>query len=298
MTLFDFQIILAGFLVALPCALLGSFLILRKMVMMGDAISHAVLPGIVLAYLFSGERGSIPMLLGACAMGLLSTFVIEYLHKTAGLQSDASIGVTFTAFFSIGIILISLFADQVDLDQDCVLYGEIAYVPLDAWLLKSGLNLGPRIIWVMSGVSLLVICFLTLFYKELKINSFDPAFAMVSGISALLWHYSLMGMVTLVTITSFEAVGAILVIAFLVGPPATAYLLTTQLKRMLGLSVLFGLSATLLGYGLALLTQGSVAGAIAVAIGTQFIVAFGYYQLLAKSKKGSLVSPLSLHISS
>ncbi len=266
--------------------------------MMGDAISHAVLPGIVLAYLFSGERGSIPMLLGACAMGLLSTFVIEYLHKTAGLQSDASIGVTFTAFFSIGIILISLFADQVDLDQDCVLYGEIAYVPLDAWLLKSGLNLGPRIIWVMSGVSLLVICFLTLFYKELKINSFDPAFAMVSGISALLWHYSLMGMVTLVTITSFEAVGAILVIAFLVGPPATAYLLTTQLKRMLGLSVLFGLSATLLGYGLALLTQGSVAGAIAVAIGTQFIVAFGYYQLLAKSKKGSLVSPLSLHISS
>jgi manganese/zinc/iron transport system permease protein len=296
MTLFDVQILLAGFLVALPCALLGSFLVLRKMVMMGDAISHAVLPGIVIAYLFSGERGSVTMLLGACVIGLFSTFVIEYLHKKAGLQSDASIGVTFTAFFAIGIIFISLFAGQVDLDQDCVLYGEIAYVPLDAWILDNGINLGPRIIWAMSGVSALVIAFLWVFYKELKINTFDPSFAAVSGISAVLWHYSLMGMVTLVTITSFEAVGAILVIAFLAGPPATAYLITTRLKNMLFLSVLFGFSATLLGYLLAVLTLGSVAGAIAVAIGVQFMVIFGYVQMRGKTKKpeeSSIAAPVS-----
>ncbi len=282
MTTFDFQIVLAGFLVALPCALLGTFLVLRKMVMMGDAISHAVLPGIVIAFFLSGERNSGVMLLGACLMGLLSTFLIEYLHKRAGLQADASIGVTFTAFFAIGIILISLFAGQVDLDQDCVLYGEIAYVPLDVWISDSGINLGPRIIWNMAIVSLLVIAFIIVFYKELKINTFDPAFATVAGISAVVWHYSLMSMVTVVTITSFEAVGAILVIAFLAGPASTAFLITNRLKNMLLLSVLFGFSSIILGYILALSTQGSVAGAISVAIGLQFIVVMVVQQMRKK----------------
>jgi len=282
MTLFDIQIILAGFLVALPCALLGSFLVLRKMVMMGDAISHAVLPGIVIAFFISGERNSGVMLVGACTMGLFTTFLIEYLHKKGGLQSDASIGVTFTAFFAIGIILISLFAGQVDLDQDCVLYGEIAYVPLDVWITNFGINLGPRIIWNMGLVSVLVIAFVYLFYKELTINTFDSSFAAVAGISAVVWHYSLMGMVTVVTITSFEAVGAILVIAFLAGPSSTAYLLTTKLKDMLWLSVFFGFTATLLGYLLASITQGSVAGAISVAIGGQFVLVLGILQVKKK----------------
>lgn len=294
MTSFDFQIILAGFLVALPCALLGSFLVLRKMVMMGDAISHAVLPGIVIAFFLSGERNSGTMLLGACVMGLFSTFLIEYLHKKAGLQADASIGVTFTAFFAIGIILISLFAGQVDLDQDCVLYGEIAYVPLDVWITDGGTNLGPRIVWNMAVVSVLVIGFVVLFYKELKINTFDPAFAAVAGISAVVWHYALMGMVTVVTITAFEAVGAILVIAFLAGPPATAFLITTRLKSMLLLSVLLGFSAILLGYGLALSTQGSVAGAISVAIGFQFVVVVVVQQINKKRATMVQSKPLSV----
>lgn len=287
MHLFDLQIILAGFLVALPCALLGCFLVLRKMVMMGDAISHAVLPGIVIAFFLSGERNSGVMLLGACTMGLFSTFIIEYLHKKAGLQADASIGVTFTAFFSVGIILVSLFAGQVDLDQDCVLYGEIAYVPLDVWITSTGVNLGPRIVWNLAIVSLIVIAFISLFYKELKINTFDPSFAAVAGISAVLWHYALMSLVTIVTITAFEAVGAILVIAFLAGPASTAYLITHKLRDMLLLAILFGFTATLLGYLLALYTQGSVAGAISVAIGTQFIATMAYTKL-RKNKRISL----------
>lgn len=296
MALFDLQIILAGFLVALPCALLGCFLVLRKMVMMGDAISHAVLPGIVIAYLFSGDRSSIPMLLGACSMGLISTFLVEYLHKKGGLQSDASIGVTFTTFFAVGIVLISLLAGQVDLDQDCVLYGEIAYVPLDSVILASGLQMGPRIIWTMLVVSILVVAFILVFYKELKINTFDPSFAAVTGISAVLWHYALMSMVTVVTITSFEAVGAILVIAFLAGPSATAYLITHKLKSMLWLSVFFGFTSTVLGYLLALVTQGSVAGAISVAIGLQFAIALAYTQFVKKvmraEGKGQLQVPM------
>ncbi|MBC7389900.1 MAG: metal ABC transporter permease [Opitutaceae bacterium] len=289
--MFDLQIIIAGFLVALPCALLGCFLVLRKMVMMGDAISHAVLPGIVIAFFLSGERSSGIMLLGACGMGLLSTFIIEYLHKKGGLQTDASIGVTFTAFFAIGIILISLFAGQVDLDQDCVLYGEIAYVPLDVWITDRGINLGPRIIWNMGVVSVLVIAFIYIFYKELKINTFDPSFATVAGISAVIWHYSLMGMVTVVTITAFEAVGAILVIAFLAGPAAAAFLLSSKLKTMLFLSVGFGFSATLIGYFLAYTTQGSVAGAISMAIGFQFMVVFMFYIYKKRHLKTIIIDP-------
>ncbi|NRA48492.1 MAG: metal ABC transporter permease, partial [Phaeodactylibacter sp.] len=129
-----FWIILTGALVATSCGLLGAFLVLRKMAMLGDAISHAVLPGIVIAYLFSGSRETLPMLIGAAGIGVLTTFLVEFLHQKARLQIDASIGITFTWLFAIGIIMISMYVGQVDLDQDCVLYGEIAYVPLDLWI--------------------------------------------------------------------------------------------------------------------------------------------------------------------
>src|SRR5690554_6833283 len=144
----DFWIILTGVLVALNCGLLGCFLILRKMAMIGDAISHAVLPGIVLAFLFTGSRDSVTMLIGAGSLGVLTTFLIEFFHKRGKLQTDASIGVTFTFLFAVGVILISVFAGKVDLDQDCVLYGEIAYVPLDLWITDTGFIMGPRVLYI------------------------------------------------------------------------------------------------------------------------------------------------------
>ncbi|MCH2085272.1 MAG: metal ABC transporter permease, partial [Saprospiraceae bacterium] len=124
-------IILTASLFAISCSLLGSFLILRKMAMVGDAISHAVLPGIVIAFLLTGSRDSFDMIIGAALLGVFTTFLIEFFHKRARLQTDAAIGVTFTWLFALGIILVSLYAGQVDVDQECVLYGEIAYVPLD-----------------------------------------------------------------------------------------------------------------------------------------------------------------------
>src|SRR5688572_30391349 len=151
----DFYIILTACLVAISCALLGCFLILRKMAMVGDAISHAVLPGIVIAFLISGSRDSVTMLLGAGLIGILTTFLIEFFHKKAKLQTDASIGVTFTWLFAVGVVLISLFAGKVDLDQDCVLYGEIAYVPLDTIITEGG-SIGPRALYTM-GIILTVI---------------------------------------------------------------------------------------------------------------------------------------------
>jgi manganese/zinc/iron transport system permease protein len=268
-----FWIILTGALVAISCGLLGSFLLLRQMAMVGDAISHAVLPGIVIAFLWSGSRESLPMLIGAAALGVVATIIIEWLQRVGRVAADASIGLSYTTLFAIGIILISLFARQVDLDQDCVLYGEIAYVPLDLWMLDNGLSLGPRAVWILGGALTLISAFIAIGYKGLQLTSFDPGYAASLGISTLFWHYALMGAVSVATVVSFEAVGAILVVAFLIVPPATAYLLTNRLPVMLALSVLFGLLSAVLGYSLAVAANGSVAGAMSVAAGIWFVLA-------------------------
>ena len=279
----DVYIIVTAILVAASCGLLGCFLVLRKMAMVGDAISHAVLPGIVIAFLISGARDNATMLLGAATIGILTTFLIEFLHKKAKLQTDASIGVTFTWLFAVGVVLISLFAGQVDLDQDCVLYGEIAYVPLDN-LVSGDLNYGPRAIYVMGTILLVIILFIGFGYKELFLTTFDPAYASAIGINVALWHYLLMGAVSATTVASFESVGAILVVALLIGPAATAYLITDELKPMLLLSVLIGAIASVTGFYFAVWLDGSIAGAIAMMCGVLFLLA-----LLFSPKQGVLI---------
>lgn len=288
-------IILTGTLVASSCGLLGNFLILRKMAMMGDAISHAVLPGIVLAFFFSGSRDTLAMLVGAGILGILTTLIIEFLHKRGKLQADASIGVTFTSLFAIGIILISAFAGQVDLDQDCVLYGEIAYVPIDLWISESGLILGPRAIFISGAVFFLVVLLIFLGYKELYLTTFDPQYAGVVGIKLGLWQALLMGAVSMTTVASFESVGAILVVAFLIAPPATAYLLTHKFKTMLWLTIVVAALTSISGYYLAVVINGSIAGAMATCSGLFFGLAFvfGPEGRLRKDKVSELTERVS-----
>jgi manganese/zinc/iron transport system permease protein len=266
----DFYIILTASLVASSCALLGCFLILRRMAMVGDAISHAVLPGIVIAFLISGSRDSVTMLIGAGLIGIFTTFLIEFFHKKAKLQTDAAIGVTFTWLFAVGVVLISKYGSKVDLDQDCVLYGEIAYVPLGVVLSSSGINFGPRAIYIMALVLGLIIIFITTGYKELFLTTFDPAYASAIGISTALWHYLLMGAVSVTTVASFESVGAILVVALLIAPAATAYLLTDNFKWMLVLACAAGVLSSVTGYYFAVWLDGSIAGAIAAMSGVIF----------------------------
>ena len=277
----DLYIIGTASAIAISCALIGSFLVLRQMAMIGDAISHAVLPGIVLAYLFAGNRDSITMLLGAVAIGVLATMLIEVFHKKTRLQEDAAIGVTFTWLFALGVILISVFTGQVDLDQDCVLYGEIAYVPLDLWFTNSGINLGPRPLWVAGGLLLLVLAFVLRGYRGLFVTSFNPEFAAGMGISIAVWHYALMGMVSVTTVVSFESVGAILVVALLIAPAAAAYLLTDKLPRLLVLASTFGVLSSIGGYYFAKLLDGSIAGAISTVAGVIFIAAL----IISQTKK-------------
>ncbi len=275
----DFWIILTASLVATTSAILGCFLIMRKMAMIGDAISHAVLPGIVIAYLLTGSRASIPMLVGAAASGMLVTYFIQFFNKKVKLQQDASIGISYTFLFAVGIILISLFSNDVDLDQECVLYGEIAYVPLDI-MTWNGMNLGPRQVWILSATLILILLSVYLGYRKLVLTTFDEAFAAAIGINITFWQYYLMAGVSLTTVVSFESVGAVLVIAFIVGPAATAFLLTRKFANMLKLAVALGILASILGYYVASWLHGSIAGAITTVIGLEFTAAFIYTRLL------------------
>jgi manganese/zinc/iron transport system permease protein len=266
-----FWIILTGSLVAVSCGILGCYLVLRKMAMIGDAISHAVLPGIVLAFLFTGSRDSIVMLAGAAALGVITTFLIEFFHRQGKLQTDAAIGVTFTWLFAMGIILISWKAGQVDLDQDCVLYGEIAFISLNTVDI-AGFEI-PKSVLIMGSVLVIIILFVSIGYKELFLTTFDPGYASAIGISTVLWHYLLMGMVSLSTVAAFDNVGAILVVAFMIAPAATAYLLTDKFGKMLTLAIISGVLSSAGGYYLASLLDGSIAGAMSAVAGFQFVLA-------------------------
>ena len=273
-----FYVILVGSLVAVPCALLGSWLLLRRLSMVGDAISHAILPGIVIGFLITSSRNTGPMLFWACAFGMLCTVLIEWLQHRVRLQSDAAIGITFTWLFAIGVVLVSLYSGQVDLDQDCVLYGELAYVPLDLIVTDSGWNLGPRAAWIMGTVTAIVLTYTFLCYKEMKLTTFDPAYAELLGFKTAVWHYSLMALVSLVTVTAFESVGAILVVALLVVPAAAAFVLVRDLKSMLILASLLGVVTSIGGYALAATIDGSIAGGITVVGGVLLAAAIGLVQ--------------------
>ncbi len=269
-----FWIILTGSLVAVSCAILGSFLILRKMSMVGDAISHSVLPGIVIAFFIAGSMQSIWMLVGAGILGILTTFLIEFFHQKGRLQTDASIGVTFTWLFALGVILVTYYAGNAHIDQDCILHGEIAYVPIDLIYDSNGNAIGPKAVIILSFVLGLILLFVVLFYKELFITTFDASFAKVVGISTNKWHYALMGLVSLTTVASFESVGAILVVALLIAPAAAAYLITNQLKVMLLLSSAFGILSAFFGYWLSYLVDGSIAGAMVTVAGIIFAICY------------------------
>lgn len=275
-------IILVAVFTAVSCAILGSFLVLRRMTMIGDAISHAVLPGIAVAYWLSQSRATWWMFLGAAITGIAATLIIEFLRKKLRVQGDASIGMTFTGLFAIGVILITFWSDSVDLDQECVLYGELAYVPFDLWILDGYGSLGPKALWASGGLLLLVISYVLIGYKGLLMSSFNEDYAAVLGIGVVAWNLSLMSMVSLATVISFESVGAILVVALLVAPGATAYTITRRLKPMLLLAVLFGALNAVLGYWASAVLDASIAGTIAAMNGLTFLVVFLGHRIAEK----------------
>lgn len=264
--------ILVGMTANASCAILGCYLVLRRLSLLGDAISHAILPGIAVAFLFAG-RDPLWMFLGAFAMGLLTTLLTQSLTSLGKVPEDASMGVVFTSLFALGVILITNVAAQVDLDPGCVLYGLIEFVPLDTFTMQgTGWQIPralPTLLAALVGTLLLV----TLFWKEFKIVAFDADLATAMGISAVVFHYLLMGMVATVTVASFEAVGSILVIAMLIVPAATAHLLTDRLGWMMVWAVAVGLLSAVGGYVCDRYFQTGVASMMAVCAGGQFLLA-------------------------
>lgn len=276
---YDTWVVVVGSLCAAACALPGCFLVLRKMSMMGDAISHAVLPGLAIAFLVTGTRASIPMFLGAAVAGVLTALFTQWIARFGNVDRGAAMGIVFTTLFAIGLLLIRRAADHVDLDPGCVLYGAIELTPLDLVTLV-GWEI-PRAVLVNGGALLVNLLVITLLYKELKLSSFDPELADTLGFSSQFLHYLLMTLVAVTTVAAFESVGSIIVIAMLVVPPATALLLTRNLFPMLLIAVGVAILSAIAGHLGAIVVPGwfgfkstTTSGMIALAAGLLFALAW------------------------
>ncbi|GLI85326.1 manganese transport system membrane protein MntD [Rossellomorea marisflavi] len=267
---YEFWILLTGALVGGTCGMMGCFLILRKMAMLADAISHTVLLGLVLAFLISQSLNGGIMLVGAAVAGLFTTYLIQVLNAK-GIQEDASIGVVFTTLFAIGVILISLFAQNVHLDVEHALMGEIAFIPWDTLTLPMFGEV-PKSVVMLTAVLLLDLVVVLLLFKEFKLTSFDPGMAAAMGFPILLLHYVMMTLVSVTTVSAFDSVGAILVVAMLIAPGATAYLWTDRYLKMILLSVIIGVFDSIAGYYAAKWLDVSISGSMAVVAGLVFLL--------------------------
>lgn len=267
------EIQLIASLVAVACAIPGTFLVLRKMAMISDAISHSILPGIVIGFFITQDLNSPLLIIMAALTGILTVVLVEYIQRTGLVKEDTAIGLVFPALFSIGVILIAKHANDIHLDVDAILVGELIFAPFDR-LIISEVDLGPKSIWVVGSILMITIGLLFAFFKELKLSTFDAGLAASLGFSPAIVHYGLMTVSSITTVGAFDAVGAILVIALMIAPAATAYLLTNELKRMLIYAIGFGVFSAISGYWVAHWLDASISGAITSMLGMMFLIVY------------------------
>lgn len=279
--------ILAAVLAALACGLLGNFLVLRKLSLMGDAMSHSVLPGLVIAFMITGSRTAPVMFLGATLAGIATVVLVELIKRLGRVEPGAAMGVVFSVLFALGVLLIERAARNTDLDADCVLHGQLETLfwpeAPQRWmgvLHPDTLAAAPPQVWTLAITAALVVAFVLVLYKELRLAAFDPALATAQGFNATLMHYALMILVAGATVAAFEAVGSILVIAMLIVPAAAARLLTDRLPTQLLASIAIAIAAAFAGYFGSIAVpnafgkpQVNAAGSIAIALGMLFTLA-------------------------
>jgi manganese/zinc/iron transport system permease protein len=264
-------IVLTAGLVGTACGLLGPFLVLRRVALMGDAVSHAVLPGIVAVYLVTGTRAPLPVVVGATAFAVLCVLLVDGLRATNLVRADAAIGLVFPTLFALGVLGVTRFADDVHLDLDSTIYGDIAFAPL-----RTTAILGadvPTSLLVLGAVCLFNLALVVALWKELKATTFDPDFSRTVGLRPTLLSRLVLIAVAITAVTAFDAVGAILVVTLLIVPAATAYLLTDRLWAMVALAVGLGWVSALAGHEAALAWDASIAGAMGLAAAVGFAVA-------------------------
>ncbi|MBE0639467.1 MAG: metal ABC transporter permease [Bacteroidales bacterium] len=267
------EIIVIAMLVAVTCAIPGVFLVLRKMSMISDAISHAILPGIAIGFLITHSIHSPFLIILAALMGVITVALTEAVSNTKLVKEDAATGLVFPALFSIGVILISMNAGNIHIDTDTVLLGEIAFAPFDRFTYND-VDLGPKSLWVMSLIFTINLLFIWIFFKELKLSTFDINLATSYGFIPVVLNYALMSIVSVTIVGAFDVVGVILVIALMIAPAATASMLTNKLKQMIWFSVLIGMLAALSGYWIARFFDASIAGVMATMCGVIFFIVY------------------------
>ncbi|NQX86308.1 MAG: metal ABC transporter permease [Flavobacteriaceae bacterium] len=267
------EIQLIASLVAIACAIPGTFLVLRKMAMISDAISHSILPGIVIGFFITHNLNAPLLIILATLTGIITVVLVEYIQKTGLVKEDTAIGLVFPALFSIGVIMIAKNANDIHLDVDAVLLGELAFAPFDRFSI-NGRDFGPKSLWIIGSILLGILILLFAFFKELKLSTFDKGLAASLGFSPAILHYGLMSVSSITTVGAFDAVGAILVVALMIAPAAAAYLITNDLKKMLLLATGFGVLSAISGYWLAHILDASIAGSITTMLGLLFLVVY------------------------
>lgn len=277
------MIITTGALVGVAASLLGTFLVLRQNSMLSDAISHSIVFGIVIVWMLTGQQSGPVQIVGAALTGVLTVFLTELLVNTRKVKNDAAIGLVFPVLFSIGVLLLNLYARDVHIDQHTVLLGEIGFVWLDT--LQVGPYSVPQSLVSLGAMTLLNLTFVALLYKELKLVTFDEGLARALGFAPVVLFYSLLGLTSATAVAAFDSVGAVLFIAFVIVPPSAAYLLTDRLWKMILYGSLISVASSILGYFLATAWDVSIGGMMATMTGVFLLLAFLFgprYGLIAQ----------------
>lgn len=246
--------LITAIVIGVVSGVVGCFIILRGMSLMGDAISHAVLPGVALSYIFG-----INFFVGAIVFGVIASIMITYIKGNSIIKGDTAIGITFSSFLALGVILIGVANSSTDLFH--ILFGNILAVQ-------------DSDKWVTITVSAIVLAFVVLFFKELLLTSFDPVMAQAMGINVSFFHYLLMVLLTLVSVTALQSVGTILIVAMLITPAATAYLYATSLKIMLVLSATIGACSSVIGLFIGYSFNVAAGSSIVLTAAAFFVISF------------------------
>lgn len=280
----EFLLIITAILVAIPAALLGVILLLNKSVMIGDAISHAVLPGIVIAYLIVGTMDNTYVLMGASIAGFITTLLIDFFQTKLAIQKDAAIGTATTFLFSLGVLLLALFFGQnTELDQECVLFGAIETTVIEQVLVGETI-IGTRAIFQLLPLTIIVVLFVFFGFSRLKSWLFNASYTSLLGISITKWRLSVLLLLSLHAVLSFESVGAVMLIGLLVLPGATALLLAKNLKEAFVYAVIIAIIACVIGVLVGFQINVSIAPVIIFSNSLLFIGVF----IFNKSRKRKL----------
>ncbi|MRI05295.1 metal ABC transporter permease [Staphylococcus pseudintermedius] len=269
--LFEYQFLsramLTAILVGVVCGVVGCLIILRGLSLMGDAMSHAVLPGVALSFLMN-----IPMFIGAMVTGMLSSIMIGYISEASKTKKDAAIGITFTTFLALGIVLISVIHSATDLYH--ILFGNILAITQYAF-------------HTTLAVSIVVLALILILYRPLKMSTFDPIFSRMSGLNTTMIHYFVMLLLALVIVASVQTVGVILVVALLITPASTAFLFTKKLSKMMIVSSIFSVISSTLGIYMSFKLNLPSGAVIVLISAVLYGLTFGIIKLINLLQKGA-----------